>query len=328
MTAQHTATGAPQRCDRVGTWHSRDRKNPCAWSMRAPTGPSSTTPSCSWRAWAAGLPAPGARRRAHPAPARQRPVPCCPAASRSASTRRAAPRSSATKTARTSCAVAAFLAPAWTMFLHPAYRALATRPRSPCSRTRRSASPTDQFWATGVRVDEDMRQDPWRFDAKRLAEAGGEASSRRWATTSSCSSSRQCALDYGCRAAQNYFIGRHEAPIPTSVACNSKCIGCISLQPDGEFRASHDRIRRAPRRRTRSPTWRVGHIERVPDGVVSFGQGCEGEPLLGRDLLPDAMRQIRARTSHGTINVNTNGSLPECGRRHVPRRAWTRFGSP
>jgi pyruvate-formate lyase-activating enzyme len=54
----------------------------------------------------------------------------------------------------------------------------------------------------------------------------------------------------------------------------------------------------------------VGHIERVHGAVVSFGQGCEGEPLLGRDLLPLATRAIRARTPHGTVNVNTNGSLP------------------
>jgi wyosine [tRNA(Phe)-imidazoG37] synthetase (radical SAM superfamily) len=118
-----------------------------------------------------------------------------------------------------------------------------------------------------------------------------------------------CALTYGCRAAQNYFIGRHEAPIPTSVACNSKCIGCISLQPDGEFRASHDRIRRAPTPEEVADL-AVGHIARVPEGVVSFGQGCEGEPLLGKDLLPAATRLIRERTSRGTVNVNTNGSLP------------------
>jgi len=118
-----------------------------------------------------------------------------------------------------------------------------------------------------------------------------------------------CALTYGCRAAQNYFIGRHEAPIPTSVACNSKCIGCISLQPDGEFRASHDRIRRAPTPEEIADL-AVGHIARVPEGVVSFGQGCEGEPLLGRELLPAATRLIRERTSRGTVNVNTNGSLP------------------
>jgi wyosine [tRNA(Phe)-imidazoG37] synthetase (radical SAM superfamily) len=206
-------------------------------------------------------------------------------------------------------AVAAFLAPAWTMFLHPAYRTLPDAPTLPLFAYSAVGFADGTFWATGLRVDDDIRQDPWRFDtrrlekqiARRLAEAGDNLVVRQL---------EQCALQYGCRAAQNYFIGRHEAPIPTSVACNSRCIGCISLQPDGEFRASHDRIRRAPTPEEIADL-AVGHIERVPEGVVSFGQGCEGEPLLGRDLLPAAVARIRARTARGTINVNTNGSLPE-----------------
>jgi len=120
----------------------------------------------------------------------------------------------------------------------------------------------------------------------------------------------RCALEYHCRAAQNYFIGRHEAPIPTSIACNSQCVGCISLQSDGTFPASHERVRRAPTP-DEIADMAVGHIARVPDGVVSFGQGCEGEPLLGRDLLPASVRRIRERTDRGTINANTNGSLPQ-----------------
>ncbi len=206
-------------------------------------------------------------------------------------------------------AVAAFLAPAWTMFLHPAYRALPGAPPLPLFAYSAVGFADGQFWATGARVDEDIRQDPWRFDARRLKRQVRE----RLAGMKDnlvVQQLEKCAIDYGCRAAQNYFIGRHEAPIPTSVACNSKCIGCISLQSDGEFKASHDRIRRAPTP-DEIADMAVGHIERVPHGVVSFGQGCEGEPLLGRELLPAAVNRIRARTKDGTINVNTNGSLPE-----------------
>jgi wyosine [tRNA(Phe)-imidazoG37] synthetase (radical SAM superfamily) len=205
-------------------------------------------------------------------------------------------------------AVAAFLAPAWTMFLHPAYQTLDEAPALPLFAYSALGFADGRFWATGTRVDEDIRQDPWRFDATRVE----KQVARRLAGSPEnlvVQQLEQCALQYGCRAAQNFFIGRHEAPIPTSVACNSKCIGCISLQPDGEFRASHDRIRRAPRP-DEIADMAVAHIERVPEGVVSFGQGCEGEPLLGRDLLPEAVKQIRARTSRGTVNVNTNGSLP------------------
>jgi molybdenum cofactor biosynthesis enzyme MoaA len=48
----------------------------------------------------------------------------------------------------------------------------------------------------------------------------------------------------------------------------------------------------------------------VPDGIVSFGQGCEGEPLLRTPAIASAIEGIRAATSAGTINLNTNGSLP------------------
>jgi wyosine [tRNA(Phe)-imidazoG37] synthetase (radical SAM superfamily) len=206
------------------------------------------------------------------------------------------------------CAVAAFLAPAWTMFLHPAYRTRPGAPALPLFAYSAAGFADGQLWATGMRVDEDARQDPWRFDAKRLKRQVARGL-RAMEGNLVVQQLETCALTYGCRAAQNFFIGRHEAPIPTSVACNSKCIGCISLQPDGEFRASHDRIRRAPTPGEIADL-AVAHIERVPGGVVSFGQGCEGEPLLGRDLLPAATRLIRERTARGTVNVNTNGSLP------------------
>ncbi|HEY0799073.1 MAG TPA: radical SAM protein, partial [Candidatus Baltobacteraceae bacterium] len=50
--------------------------------------------------------------------------------------------------------------------------------------------------------------------------------------------------------------------------------------------------------------------EHVADGIVSFGQGCEGEPLLRSTTIARAIEQIRARIATGTININTNGSMP------------------
>jgi pyruvate-formate lyase-activating enzyme len=44
---------------------------------------------------------------------------------------------------------------------------------------------------------------------------------------------------------------------------------------------------------------------------VSFGQGCEGEPLLAADVIERAIQLIRGATkTRGTININTNASLP------------------
>jgi pyruvate-formate lyase-activating enzyme len=44
---------------------------------------------------------------------------------------------------------------------------------------------------------------------------------------------------------------------------------------------------------------------------VSFGQGCEGEPLTEYRLIRDSIKEIRKQTKKGTINLNTNGSWTE-----------------
>ena len=167
----------------------------------------------------------------------------------------------------------------------------------------------DRFWTTGARVDPDQRQDPWRFDLEAV-KRGTFSALDRLPENRICQQLTRCALDYGCRAAQNYFLGRHEAPLPTSVACNAQCIGCISLQPDGAFRASHERITRRVQADEIVALAR-DHWSRVPDGVVSFGQGCEGEPLLEADVLVEAVRTLDGSTPRGSINLNSNASLPE-----------------
>ena len=120
-----------------------------------------------------------------------------------------------------------------------------------------------------------------------------------------------CATSYGCFTAQNHFLARGEAALPVSPRCNARCVGCISEQDEesgfpapqtrivGEV--SVDEIARAA----------IAHLERVPDGIVSFGQGCEGEPLLRATIIARAIERIRARITTGTVNCNTNGSLPE-----------------
>ncbi len=45
--------------------------------------------------------------------------------------------------------------------------------------------------------------------------------------------------------------------------------------------------------------------------IISFGQGCEGEPLTVWPRLVRAVERIRRYTGAGTININTNGGIPE-----------------
>jgi molybdenum cofactor biosynthesis enzyme MoaA len=119
-----------------------------------------------------------------------------------------------------------------------------------------------------------------------------------------------CALNYGCPAGKNFFLGRYEAPLPASSSCNARCLGCLSLQPDDAISCSQERIDFTPSPEEIAQV-ALTHIGRVKHAVVSFGQGCEGDPLMAADTLARAIRKIRAKTDRGTINMNTNGSLPE-----------------
>jgi pyruvate-formate lyase-activating enzyme len=206
-------------------------------------------------------------------------------------------------------AVAAFLAPAHTACHHAAWRTQADAPALPTFAYTAVGFADGRYWTSGFRSDADRRQDPWRFALERVR--AGIASGRSELPRNRVARQlERCALEYGCRAAQNFFLGRHEAPLPTSIACNAQCVGCISLQPDGAFRASHDRLSVPPVPREVADL-ALAHLARVPGGVVSFGQGCEGEPLLFADLLVASVRRIRARTARGTVNLNSNASRPD-----------------
>jgi pyruvate-formate lyase-activating enzyme len=119
-----------------------------------------------------------------------------------------------------------------------------------------------------------------------------------------------CALEYGCPAGKNFFLGRYEAPLPTAQICNANCMGCISLQTENNLCACQDRINFTPSPREIAEV-SIEHILRVKRAIVSFGQGCEGEPLTAVKAIAPAIEMIRKKTDKGTINLNTNGSLPD-----------------
>ncbi|HPZ09610.1 MAG TPA: radical SAM protein [Candidatus Eremiobacteraeota bacterium] len=117
-----------------------------------------------------------------------------------------------------------------------------------------------------------------------------------------------CALFYQCYNAQNIFYCRWEGGIPLSSGCNAACLGCISFQKKNTspqeriaFTPSIDEILSAG----------VKHLQNASEAILSFGQGCEGEPTLKGDLLVSSIKAIRNYTDRGTIHLNTNGSRPE-----------------
>jgi pyruvate-formate lyase-activating enzyme len=206
-------------------------------------------------------------------------------------------------------AAAVFMAPAHVQTWRAAFLKSTDAPALPLYAYTALGYAEGEFYAAGVRVDDDPRQDPWRFDMNAIR-AG---ISRTMALSSGnrlIQQLKKCALDYCCRAAQNFFLERWEAPLPVSTACNSACAGCLSLQTDGTFKASHDRLSEPPSAEEVAEV-ALMHIERVDRPVVSFGQGCEGEPLLKGKLLIESVSRIREKTDKGTINLNTNASRPD-----------------
>jgi pyruvate-formate lyase-activating enzyme len=118
-----------------------------------------------------------------------------------------------------------------------------------------------------------------------------------------------CALVNRCYTAQNTFHRRYEGALPASPACNADCLGCISLQSDGEVPAPQQRMSFAPTadELVELADW---HLRGEGAAIVSFGQGCEGEALTRDSALVDATRRIRMLHPAATIHVNTNGSKP------------------
>lgn len=120
----------------------------------------------------------------------------------------------------------------------------------------------------------------------------------------------KCALEYECLTASNTFLTRLEGAVPVSFSCNAGCYGCISEQPDDSgFPAPQTRMNFKPT---------VDEIVQVmleqlktPDAIISFGQGCEGEPSTQAKLIIEAIRCVREQTSNGYININTNAGLSD-----------------
>ena len=208
-------------------------------------------------------------------------------------------------------AVAAFIPPAHTGFYLAAYETLANAPTLPLFCYTAVGWQNNKFFVPAVRIEQDIRQECEGFDQKKV-EQGVQKLLKTYPHNRLVNHlANNCALTYHCPAARNYFMQRWECPIPTSPACNANCVGCISFQPEDETIVStQDRLSFKPTAEE-IVEYTVPHLETAPYPIVSFGQGCEGEPLLMWKTIREAIIEIRKHTQKGSININTNGSKPD-----------------
>jgi pyruvate-formate lyase-activating enzyme len=166
-----------------------------------------------------------------------------------------------------------------------------------------------QYYVPAILIEENEHWNPANFDDQEMVPFLEEYCEQKKGNRLVKHLSK-CAVDNHCFAAKNLFLKRWEAPLPVSRKCNARCLGCLSLQPEGTCSPSHQRIAFRPST-VEIVEVAVPHLEHAEDPIVSFGQGCEGEPLTEADLIVESIREIRKRTSKGIINLNTNGSYPD-----------------
>jgi pyruvate-formate lyase-activating enzyme len=208
-------------------------------------------------------------------------------------------------------AVAAFIPPAHTGLYLAAYESAPDAPLLPLFCYTAAGWHNDEFYVPAIRIEQDIRQECEGFDASIVQQGVAHLTKAYPHNRLVKHLAENCALTYHCPAARNYFMGRWECPVPSSPACNANCIGCISFQPQDEaIPSTQDRLTFKPTAEEITE-FTVPHLQTAPYPIISFGQGCEGEPLLMWETIRESILEIRKHTDRGSININTNGSKPD-----------------
>lgn len=166
-----------------------------------------------------------------------------------------------------------------------------------------------QFHAAACRSDDPEPWNPLNCDRGELRQRV-DALLERYPDNRVYRHLSHCALGYECLTASNTFLRRWEGAVPVSYSCNAGCFGCISEQPeDSGFPSPQTRMNFRP---TVDELVEImlEHLQ-APDAIISFGQGCEGEPSTQAKLIVEAIRRVREQTDLGYININTNAGLTD-----------------
>ncbi len=205
-------------------------------------------------------------------------------------------------------AVAAILPPGHLRHLLPATEPTPDAPALPLRSWCAVGLTGDKLRVAASRVDPATHWDPARFSGPDL-QAGLAEVQARFPDNRVVAQLARCASEYYCCTASNIFLGDFEGGLPVADSCNANCIGCISEQTAPLV---------SPQQRLAEPPpvedlieLGVHHLQRATKAMISFGQGCEGEPLTQAERIIRAIAGIRSRTTRGTIHMNTNGSAPE-----------------
>ncbi|WP_232697918.1 radical SAM protein [Brevibacillus daliensis] len=167
----------------------------------------------------------------------------------------------------------------------------------------------DAFWVAARKSDEPHNWNPLNFPMDELRGLVDQTV-KKFPENRIYQHLSHCALEYECLTASNNFFHRWEGSLPVSYTCNAGCYGCISEQPEESgFIAPQTRMNFKP---TVDELVEVmmHHLEK-PDSIISFGQGCEGEPSTMASIIIPAMKRVREQTDMGYININTNAGLTD-----------------
>jgi len=205
--------------------------------------------------------------------------------------------------------VAAFVSPGYTAVYSAAYKQTKESKLLPLFSYAAVCWYKGRLYTAAVRVDYERRQDLRLMDTK-LMRVNIAKFKKLFPKNRLIEHLSVCASVYGCPAGTNFFLKRYECPLPASPSCNSTCIGCITTKHSKTCPQVQPRIKFVPTPHEIAEV-ALYHIEAVKKPVVSFGQGCEGEPLMVSNVLEEAIKLIRSRTKKGIINLNTNASKPK-----------------
>lgn len=207
-------------------------------------------------------------------------------------------------------ASAAFVAPAHTQLHLAGFETLPGAPRLPLFAYAPVGWKEGRFWVPSVRVDADVRHDPSQFDSDTVERRAEEMLARHPGNRLVNHLVHRCVKEYGCPNAQNFVLGRWECPVPLSPGCNAGCLGCISEQKKSGISSTQERIGFTPTDREITG-YAVTHLRTAERAMISFGQGCEGEPLLKAGLIERTILAVRRETGRGTLHCNTNAGDPD-----------------